>query len=632
MREIKIGPRMIGDSHPAYIIAEIGLNHQGDVQMARTLIDHAIAAGVDAVKFQKRSLKSTYIERTLMNAGDEEHGTHYTLEHIVKAELGDEEMRELCAYARSREIEFLCSPWDEASLDFLITLDLAAYKIGSADMFNLPLLGKIAALKKPLLISTGMSFMSEIEQVADFLKKRNADFVLLHCNSTYPAPHHDINLNFLKTLRTRYSDLVGYSGHESGITVSCAAVALGARVIERHLTVDKALPGPDHKASLDPDEFAQLVTQIRIVERALGDGVRFPSRGEYMNRETLSKSIVASRDLAKGAILTYEDLALKSPGKGTSPLKLDAFIGKTLTARDVPKDEYVLESDIDLRPEALYKNVRPKHVWGVVARMSDIDTLLHCGSDFVELHLTDADVNNNKEYTTRYDVDVAFHGPEYDGDLLLNLSSLDEDVRMRSVAFFNKALSHARTIKRLFRNGENAVKFVVHPGGMNMEAPLLDHIPQLNENLADSLRRLESDGFEILLENMPGCPWYFGGQWYHANFMDAHEIIAFAQEHRYGLVFDTSHAALYCNYYRKDLNEFARTILPEVRYIHISDGAKFNGEGLQIGDGTIDFKALLEILVPKDVWFLPEIWQGHKFGGEGFVKAVNILKNLNQDF
>ncbi len=631
MSEIRIGNRLVGDRHPTYIIAEIGLNHQGDMKLAKKLIDFAVAAGTDAVKFQKRSLKDVYVSNVLKHSGSEEHGTHYVLQHIVKTELSDAEMKELCRYARSKGVEFLCSPWDERSLDFLGSLKLSAYKVGSADMFNLKLLGKVARLKKPMLISTGMSFVSEIEQVVQFLKKVNAQYILLHCNSTYPAPYHDVNLNFLKVLKERFSDIVGYSGHEQGISVSCAAVAMGAKVIERHLTIDKNLPGPDHKASLLPEEFSELVKQIRIIESALGDGNRFPSRGEYLNRETLSKSIVAARDLKKGTVLKETDLTLKSPGKGTSPLKFDLFIGKKLTVRDIKRDDYVLESDINLRPQTLYGTVRPKHMWGVVARMSDIETLLHCGSDFVEIHLTDADINADKAYTKKYDIAVTFHGPEYNGDLLLNLSSLDAHTRQRSIDFFNKALAHARKVKALFKNGNDDVKFVVHPGGMDIDGPLLSDVPKLNQNLANSLKKLNAEGFELLLENMPGCPWYFGGQWYHANFMDAEEIAAFSKKYGYGIVFDTSHAALYCNYYKKDLNEFARTILPVVKYIHISDAAKFNGEGLQIGDGTIDFKALLKQLVQKKVWILPEIWQGHKFGGEGFLKAIHTLKSINTD-
>ncbi len=629
MTEIRIGKKRIGDGHPTYIIAEIGLNHQGDVTLAKKLIDHAVAAHVDAVKFQKRDLKSVYAAKALKNSASEENATHYSLRHIQKSELSEAEMRTLCQYARTMGVEFLCTAWDEESLAFLNTLDLPAYKIASADMFNLPLIGAVAELKKPILISTGMSFMSEVEQLFGYLDKIKAQYVLLHTNSTYPTPFHDVNLRFINTLQKRFHCLVGYSGHEAGISVSAAAVALGACVIERHITLDREMVGPDHKASLEPAEFAELVKQIRVVETSLGDGVRIPSRGEYINRETLAKSIVAAKDLKKGTVLTQAHLNLKSPGKGTSPMKLDLFIGKKLTARSIKKDDYVLESDINLRPRDLFGAVDVRHAWGVVARMSDIDTLMHCGSDFAEIHLTGSDVSSARKYTKKYPLMMTVHGPEYDGDTLLDLSSLDDDLRKHSIAFFNKALAYARTLKRLFVNKDEKVMFVVHPGGMNMQLPKMDDIPRLNRNFADSLHKLDADGFELLVENMPGCAWCFGGQWYHTNFMNAEEIAQFSNEHGYGVVFDTSHAALYCNQYEKDILSYAKKILPVARYLHISDAARINGEGLQIGDGSVPWKPILDLISKTDLWMVPEIWQGHKFGGEGFMKAMYNLKKIN---
>lgn len=628
MSELRIGKRLIGDGHPTYIIAEIGLNHQGQIKLAKQLIDHAVEAGADAVKFQKRDLKSVYSAKVLKDSALEENATHYSLRHIQKTELSEKDMRELCSYTRTKGVDFLCSAWDEKSLDFLRSLDLPAYKIASADMFNLRLIGAVAALKKPLLISTGMSFMFEIEQLVEYLKKMQAEFVLLHTNSTYPAPFHDINLRFITTLQKRFGCLVGYSGHEIGISVSVAAVAMGARVIERHLTLDREMVGPDHKASLEPKEFTELVKQIRIIEMSLGDGVRIPSRGEYINRETLAKSIVAAKDLKKGTVLTHDHVGLKSPGKGTSPLKLDLFVGKKLTARSIKKDDYILESDVNLRPRDLYPKTKIKHAWGVVARMSDIDTLMHCGSDFAEVHLTGADVSSARKYTKKYPLMMTVHGPEYDGDTLLDLSSLDKELRLHSIKFFNKALAYARRQKKLFKNKNEKVKFVVHPGGMNMHFPKMEDIKQLNENFADSLGRLDADGFELLVENMPGCAWCFGGQWYHTNFMDAEEITRFSKKYGYGVVFDTSHAALYCNQYGKDILEYAKTILPVTKYLHISDAARINGEGLQIGDGSIPWKPLLALFAKTDLWMVPEIWQGHKFGGEGFMRAVKNLKDI----
>lgn len=633
MSEIKIGNKLIGQKHPAYIIAEIGLNHQGDFKIAKQLIDLSVEAGCDAVKFQKRSLKDLYKKDVLKNLQGEEHGSHYVFGHIKKCELSEEQIRKLHKYSLSRGVDFLCTPWDEKSLKLLSQLNLPAYKIGSPDMFNTRLIHAVSKTKKPLLISTGMSFVSEIEQLTEFLNDIKADFALLHCNSTYPAPYHDINLNFLSILKNK-TPVVGYSGHEQGFSPTLASVAMGAKIIERHITLNRNLPGPDHKASLEPEEFKNMVAQIRLIESAMGEATRFPSRGEYLNRETLSKSLVAARDLKKGKILRYSDIEVRSPGKGTSPLRLNYFVGKKIISRDIGAHDYLLESDISSAESMKFnhKIVKINHKWGVVVRMSDIDHLLKCGSDFVEIHLTDADINSGKKYHKKYNMELAVHGPEYNGDLLLDLSSLDNDVRHRSVDFFNKALEHARELKKLFKNKDRPVKFVVHPGGMNMKGALLDKKAELYKNLADSLTKLNSSGFELLLENMPGCPWYFGGQWYHASFMDADEIIKFSKKIGYGITFDTSHAALYCNYYGKSLEEYTKTILPVVKYIHISDAANFNGEGLQIGDGSIDFKKILPYLVKKDLWFLPEIWQGHKFGGERFIKAINSLKKINKDF
>jgi sialic acid synthase SpsE/sugar phosphate isomerase/epimerase len=633
MKQIKIGNRVISQETPTYIIAEIGINHQGDINLAKKMVDAAVAAKADCAKFQKRTLSKVYKADVLKNVDKEEQAGQYLINNVIKSELTDAEMTKLAHYCAEKKIDFMCTPWDEDSLAFLATLDVPAYKIGSPDMVNLPLIRQMTLLRKPILISTGMSFISEIEQVVRFLDEFNAEYILLHCNSTYPAPFQDINLKFLKRLSELGGGLVGYSGHEKGISVSVAAVALGAKVIERHITLDRTMEGPDHRASLEPDEFADLVREIRTIELSLGEEVRYMSRGEYLNRQVLSKSLVAARDLKKGHVLQYADIAVKSPGKGTNPLKLSSFVGKKLIQRDVLKDEYLLESDVITRPIEYNEYKTNIHrFWGVVARMSDIDQLLECNSDFIEIHLTDSDIKKNRPYKKKYHKKLVIHGPEYNGDLLLNLSSLDEETRKQSVAFFNQAFDHARSLKKLFDAKDELVKFVIHPGGFSMERALLDEIPNLNEQLYKSLKEITTDGFDPLVENMPSCPWFFGGQWYCSNFMDAKEIVAFSKQTGYGIVYDTSHAALYCNYYKKDLITYTKTILPVTKYLHLSDASGVNGEGLQIGDGTIDFTKMLPLIAKYDTWLVPEIWQGHKFNGEGFLKAIHKLKTLDPQF
>ena len=633
MEDIRLGKKIIGHKHPAYIIAEIGLNHQGDIVLAKKLIDIAVEAGADCVKFQKRNLSKLYKKEVLENPQQQEHSLQYLIGHIIKSELTEEEMFVLYDYSQHKGVDFLCTPWDEDSLRALDKLNLPAYKIGSPDMFNLPLMKSIILQKKTLVISTGMSFVSEIDQLISYLNDHNARYILLHCNSTYPAPYHDINLEFIKVLKEKSRYPVGFSGHEQGITVALAAVALGARIIEKHLTTDRNLSGPDHKASLEPSEFKTMVEQIRILEASLGEPVRYPSRGEFINRENLSKSLVANRDICKGEVLKYEDIALRSPGKGTNPLKLRYFIGRSLIARNLVAGDYILESDVEFYESAPLRNMDFKHRWGIAARMSDIDELLpKTKPTFVEIHLTDGDIIADRDYSSHYDVDLVVHGPEYYGDLLLDLSSLDEGVREKSIVFFNQALDHARKLKNLFRNKNELVKFVVHPGGMNMEGALNKHIDKLNDNLSDSLKKLNAEGLELMIENMPPLPWYFGGRWFHSSFMDADEIVQCSKKTGLGIVLDISHAALYCNYACKNLEDYIVKLLPVVKYVHIADAAKYNGEGLKIGDGTVDFNCILTHLVKTNLWFLPEVWQGHKFGGEDFLATIRSLKLINRDF
>ncbi len=630
---ISIGKKKVGVGNPTYVIAEVGLNHQGDVKLAKKLIDIAVDAGCDCVKFQKRSLKNVYKKDVLANVNNEEQGTQYILKKLISCELSNSEMKSLYLYSTKKNIDFSCSPWDEESLKFLAReIDLPVYKIGSPDMCNFKLIREVVKQNKPIIISTGMSFVSEIDQLVEFLDQVGAKYALLHCNSTYPVAYSDVNLRFLGEMKKKYHCPIGYSGHEKGITTCLGAVALGASIIEKHITLDRKMDGPDHRASLEPDEMKHLVREIRILEESLGEPVKYVTRGEYLNRENFSKSLVAAKDLKKGKILKDSDITLKSPGKGTNPLKFNLFVGQKLIARDVYKDDYLLESDIG-DYSVTSDDIRLNHKWGVVARMSDIDALLSKNHpDFVEIHLTDTDVNMGKVYKKKYDIDLVVHGPEYNGDLLLDLSNPNESIRKDSIEFFNKSLSYARKLKKLFKNHASPVKFVVHPGSFEIDLPKKDEKKQRNKNFLDSLSKLKCDGFEPLVENMPAWAWFFGGQWYSQSFMDSKEIADFSKKTGYGVVFDTSHAALYCNYSKKDLLQYARNILPMTKYIHISDAAKYNGEGLQIGDGTIDFKNLMKILVKTDNWFLPEIWQGHKFGGEGFVKAIKKLKNINNDF
>lgn len=315
---MKIDKFSIGKGR-CFIIAEIGNNHNGNYDRAIKMVDMAIEMGVDCVKFQMRHLDHVYRKKSLNKSG-EDLGTEYIIDLLDRFELSVDEHRSISNYCKEKDILYMCTPWDMKSIDVLESFDVKAYKVASADLTNLSLLDQLSKTKKPLILSTGMSKADEVKQVKLFLDKRKVDFTFLHCNSTYPAPFHDINLNWIKSLKQIHPN-VGYSGHERGCSVSLAAITLGCSVLERHFTLDRNMEGPDHAASLEFQEFKSLIEGVREIEQALGSGCeRKLSQGEMINRENLGKSLVSSTNLNKGTILKAEHIKVLSPGQGLSPL------------------------------------------------------------------------------------------------------------------------------------------------------------------------------------------------------------------------------------------------------------------------------------------------------------------------
>ena len=250
-----------------FIIAEVGNNHNGSVDLALEMVDAAYDAGADCVKFQMRNMSSVYRKKSLAKQG-EDLGTEYVLDLLERFQLSQDEHRRIAKYCDEKGIMFMCTPWDLDSIVSLEALDVKAYKVASADLTNLPLIESLIFTKKPLILSTGMSSVEEIQITVDFLNARSAEFALLHCNSTYPAPFHDINLNWIKEL-SNIHPLIGYSGHERGIAVTLASAGLGAKVIERHFTFDRSMEGPDHAASLEPQGLTKLKRDMINVHSAL---------------------------------------------------------------------------------------------------------------------------------------------------------------------------------------------------------------------------------------------------------------------------------------------------------------------------------------------------------------------------
>lgn len=326
---------------PVVIIAEAGVNHNGSLDLALKLVDAAKEAGADAVKFQTfraenlattSAHKAAYQERTTSSSETQ-------FEMLKRLELDADAHRKLIEHCRSIGVQFLSSPFDLESIDLLEKLQVPLYKIPSGEITNLPFLRRIAGKGKPVIVSTGMCTLGEVEEAVQTLRDSGAtDITLLHCVTEYPAPFAEINLRAMHTMRTAFGLPVGYSDHSPGTEIAIAATALGAVVIEKHFTLDRNLPGPDHAASLEPAELKQMVISIRHVQEALGNGIKVPAKCEIPNVSVARKSLVASRPLSAGHRIEPDDLAVKRPGNGILPRQQQDLVGRTLRS-DVKKDE-----------------------------------------------------------------------------------------------------------------------------------------------------------------------------------------------------------------------------------------------------------------------------------------------------
>ncbi|MGW8250472.1 MAG: N-acetylneuraminate synthase family protein [Anaerolineales bacterium] len=618
MPVIHIGDRLVGDGQPTYIIAEIGVNHNGLLDLAIELIDVSVSAGADAVKFQKRRLDQLYARKYLENANAGEKTLRYLLPILQQVELPDEAYEKIVSYCREKEITFICSAFDRESADFLEQLGVPAYKVASADLTNLPLLDHLAKKKKPLILSTGMSRMDEVEVTVSFLKERSAAFALLHCNSTYPAAFEDINLRFMNQLR-RFDVPIGYSGHERGIAVSTVASALGASIIERHVTLDRTMDGPDHAASLEPHGFRKLVRDIRQVSMSLGTGEeKFFSRGEILNREVLGKSLVAARTIQPGESITPALVSVKGPALGLSPQHYLELVGR-VAERTIEQDEPFLERDLGIRITLADDQILPME-YGFTVRFRDYEDMLAYKPHMLEYHFTDQDLDEHYP-GGHHDLKLVVHAPEFWERTLVDLCSLDERQRCDSVRLMQKSINLTREMGPYFLG---TPKVIIHPGAMSLDHPILER-DRLYENLRRSVSELDYEGVELLLENLPPHPWYFGGQWLTNAFMDAYEIRDFITSLGLDMCFDTSHAKLYCNWSHEDFYEQVRVLLPHIRHLHLADGAGLDGEGLQIEEGTIDWVHFFRVIGDYHGTMIPEIWRGHQRQGEGFLIAIQRL-------
>jgi sialic acid synthase SpsE/sugar phosphate isomerase/epimerase len=630
--EVRIGRFVVGPGSPSFLIAEIGNNHNGSLAAAKRLIDEAVEAGADCAKFQMRSMARLYRNAGDANDASADLGAQYTLDLLSRFQLSSEQMFQAFDYCKEKGVLPLCTPWDQDSLQELETYGMAAYKLASADLTNHDLLEAMARTGKPMICSTGMSNENEIIEAVRLLKRHNAAFVLLHCNSTYPAPFKDIHLEYMDRLRQIGDCVVGYSGHDRGISVAIAAVARGAKIIEKHFTLDRSWEGNDHRVSLLPAEFRAMVQSIREVEEALGSGeARRVTQGEMINREVLAKSLIAGREIAAGDVIGADMIEVRSPGQGLSPNRKADLVGRKALRHMQPGD-FFYQSDLDdsaSRPRAF----RFRRPYGVPVRYHDVKRLAAAAPfDLFEFHLSYKDLEEDIAKHLggqRYDMNLVVHSPElFAGDHIMDLCSPSAEYRQRSIAELQRVVNVTRELALYFRPTQRPL-IIINAGGFSADGPMpVAARAPLYDLIAESLAQVDQVDVDIIPQTMPPFPWHFGGQRFHNLFMTADEIVAFCVRHGYRVCLDVSHSQLTCTHFKDSFKDFLERVGPYSAHFHMVDAEGVDGEGLQIGEGVVDFAMVAEILdnVAPKASFIPEIWQGHKNDGAGFWLALDRLE------
>ncbi len=631
--QFSIGDHKIGAGQPCFLIAEIGNNHNGSLDLAKRLVVEAVAAGADCAKFQMRDLAALYSNCGNASDASEDLGSQYTLDLLSRFQLSRDDLFRVFDYCHAQGVTPLCTPWDMPSIQALEEYGMLGYKSASADLTNHDLLLRLTATGKPLICSTGMSTEAEIIESVAVLRKAGAEYALLHCNSTYPAPFKDLNLAYMENLR-RFGDCpVGYSSHDRGGNIAVAAVALGANIIEKHFTLDRAMEGNDHRVSLLPAEFAEMVVGIRQVEQAIGGGdARRITQGELMNRESLGKSLVVNVALEPGQVIEAHMLEVRSPGRGVQPNKKQAIVGK-VAKRLLRPGDMLFPSDMN-EVNSVARRFSFKRPFGIPVRYHDMKSLAKLSNfDLLEFHLSYKDMEEDE---TRYfdqplDMDLVVHAPElFKGDHVLDLCSFDSAYREASIQNLSAVVNVARRLKRWFLRSERSC-IVINAGGYTQDKPLEKAERQERYALIlDSLSQIDLHDVEIIPQTMPPFPWHFGGQRYQNLFMDSDEIAEFCASHGFRVCLDISHSKLACNHHHWSFSEFLDKVGPYIAHLHVADAAGVDGEGLQINEGDIDFPAMGRQLreVAPTASFIPEIWQGHKNGGEGFWCALDHLESI----
>ena len=614
------------ETNHIYIIAEIGINHNGSLKTALELIDCAYKAGVDAVKFQKRNINNIYNKKTIDDPNSAEWNVEYLIKELKQLEFGKKEYDVIYDKCNSLKLDLIITPFDIESVDFVLQYNVVAFKNASCNMNNYKLIDYITTKNLPVLISTGMWSDDEIKESIQYFKSKKIDYTLLLANSTYPCPYEDLNINYINTLK-KYSNIVGYSGHERGNFIPIAVAALGAKIIEKHITLDRNQPGLDHKASMEPYEWEEMVTNLRLFETAMGNE-KIVNQAEILAKQSFCLSPYAIRNIHIGEIFDTNMFELLAPGKGILQNELSKYIGKKIKI-EIKKNDCISKSFFE--DTVLIKNWKIANFnkkWGVKCRFHDFFDYSILSSPVIEFHCSQKDIYDSTTGIASNTSQLIIHAPEIVDRMLVDICSEDNFQVEKSLDILQRTINKTIQLGKKFKGKP---KLVVHFGGMclkpccniqttqnNMFNRSIEHFKKLNYDPND---------IEILPENLPPKPWYLGGEWNQYGFMTEKYMIDFCNMFNLKITYDICHAKLYCNYMKKDIVEYTKNIKKYISHVHISDTKGINGEGVQINEGDTNFLPIFQELKELDFSWVTEIWAGHTNNGKGCYNSMKLLED-----
>lgn len=634
---LQIGRFRIGPHTPPLLLAEIGVNHNGDQNEALWLVRQAAAAGCHAVKFQHRGA-DLY---NLADINSFDLGTQYIISEIDRTRLPISSLYDCCQLVRDLGMEAVITPFDETALQEVMASDArpAALKIASCDLTNHPLICACAATDLPLVLSTGMSYERDIQATSQLLRTLMVEHAFLHCNSTYPAPPHDINLAYLPRLREITRTIVGYSSHDGDPVIPTGAVAHGARIVEFHITRSHDSQGTDHRASIEVDALPAFVRACALIHEASGQAMpRTPTQGELANRQSLGKSYALRQDRSAGHSLQRDDLILVSPGSGFGVADIDELVGRVLV-RDVFARRLLRPADLDGGASGALAALAPAvaglrmlgYIPGIPVRYHDVGEMQQAFRlPMLEFHMSDRDLQLDPGMflaEPMTDVDLIVHAVEqYEDGFILDLASAEPAILQRSMQEVQRLADHIQHLRQFFRASDR-VPVVLNLGGFTTDGFLADDdYRRTLDRAARSLEKLATRhaNLQLLPQTMPPFPWHQGGRSFHNLLTSRERVRDFLAATSTDLCFDVSHTALSCAHFNEHLHDHVATMAGRIAHVHLSDAQGTNAEGLEIGEGSIDFRRLHQTMhrAGQQLYMIPEIWQGHLQGGEKFARSL----------